>query len=61
MKRLTKIERETLERLASEYGVKTLSEHTGLSTRVLAKGLEEDHNLSDSQYEALVLYLQGHV
>ena len=41
MKRLTEIERETLSRLAEEFGLKVLSEHTGVSQHALKKAMEE--------------------
>ncbi len=61
MKRLTETERETLQRLADEFGLKAVGDHTGLSTRMLTKALDADHNLSDSQHRAVAEYLSVHV
>lgn len=54
--------RATLERLVNEYGMKTIAEHTGLSTPVIAHAIkQEGHGITFEQAEAIAEYLKGRV
>lgn len=61
MEVLTTIERETMQRLADEFGIKTLSDHTGLSKHALKKALKEDGEIPEEQHVAILEYLKNRV
>lgn len=62
LKQLTPIELETLKRLAEEFSLQTLAEHTTLSTRALNHAIEEGANgIRADHHTVITEYLRAHV
>lgn len=61
MEVLSSVERETLQRLTEQCGLKTVSEHTGLSKHALKKALKENGEIPEKDRDAILDYLKNRV
>lgn len=61
-KHLSDVERDTLQRLAGEFGMEVIADHTGLKTRAINRALMPDGSgVTPEEYEAITGYLSAHV